>query len=181
MGNTDKPHRILLGVILGAHGIKGDVKVRSFTDVPSDIASYGPLESEDGADTFSLKIVRETPKGLIAHIDGVDDRTSVEQLRETKLFVARDKLPAATGNSFYHVDLIGLTAQSPTGDVLGTIKDVHNFGAGDILELSLKDQDDTEMIPFTDDFVRDISVEDGVATLILPAASQDDETSDDPH
>jgi 16S rRNA processing protein RimM len=149
--------RILLGRIAAAHGIRGEVLIRTFTVRPEDIAAYGPLD--DGLSrSFKLKVGRVTPRGVVARIEGVSDRTAAEALKGTSLYVARDRLPPPDEGQFYHADLIGLAAVDPEGRVLGEVVAVHNHGAGDILEVRLAESGRTELVAFTDAFVPEVDL-----------------------
>jgi 16S rRNA processing protein RimM len=160
--------RVLLGHIAGAHGIRGAVLVRSYTAEPDGIASYGPLESEDGRTTFVLSVEGETAKGLICRIDGVSDRTRAEGLKGTALYVARDRLPPPEEGEYYHADLIGLAAQSDEGASLGTVIAVLNYGAGDILEVRPESTSRTVLYPMTDEVVLRVDVAGGIVVLAPP-------------
>lgn len=166
MTRNQNSDRIMMGVILSPHGIKGDVMVKSFAEVPADIAAYGPLESADGQRTFDLSIVRETHKGLTARIAGFDDRTAVEALKGTELYLPRDRLPEPTTDAYYHADLIGLSVVDPDGNAIGTVKAVQNFGASDILEIAKDGTGDIDMVPFTDAFVADVCLETRKITVV---------------
>lgn len=138
MSDTDQDsnRRVCVGVVTGAHGLKGLVRIRPYTDVPEDVAAYGAVESEDGKLSFELEVRNRTGKGqLLVYIDGVDDRTAAEGLKSTLLFVPRDRLPAAEDDEFYHADLLGLTVVGQDGVELGTVRSVENFGGGDMLEI----------------------------------------------
>ncbi len=163
---------VLMGVILGAHGIKGDVMVKSFAENPADIAAYGPLFSADHNRQFKLRIVRETHKGLTVHIEGVDDRTAVEALKGTELYLPRERLPKPETDTFYHADLIGLRAVDVNGTTLGTVTAVQNYGASDILEIERADQSDVDLIPFTNACVPDVSLQNGTVTIMPPDISE---------
>ena len=115
--------------------MKGEVRLRSFTAVPADIASYGPLEDEAGARTIEIQSVRVTPKALIARIKGVTTREQAEALTGTKLYLPRARLPESDADEWYHADLIGLSAVDGDGAAIGRVVAVHNFGAGDIIEV----------------------------------------------
>jgi 16S rRNA processing protein RimM len=149
--------RILLGRIAGAHGIRGEVLIRTFTGRPEDIATYGPLADGSGR-TYKVAVVRVTPKGVVARIDGVSDRTTAEALRGTDLHVDRARLPPPNEGEFYHTDLIGLAAVDPDGRAVGEIVGVHNFGAGDMLEVRHAETGKTELIAFTDAFVPELNL-----------------------
>ncbi len=144
---------ILLGRIASAHGIRGDVLIKAFTQEPDGIAAYGPLTDETGTKSLKIKVRRVTPKGVIAGVSGVDDRNAAEALKGLELYIARDKLPEPEDDEIYHADLIGLTATDEAGDEIGTIVNVANYGGGDLLELRLKGKRSTELVPFTHDHV----------------------------
>lgn len=162
--------RILIGRIGAPHGVRGDVLVRSFAEAPAAIASYGPLQTEDGKRTFELKIVRVTAKGIVARIKGIDDRNGVEALKGLALYVERARLPAAAAGEFYRADLVGLRALDPEGRALGSVVAVDNYGAGDILEVRLDGQPETELIPFSDAFVPAVDVAGGTITIMPPVS-----------
>jgi 16S rRNA processing protein RimM len=166
---NDKDRRILIGRITAAHGIRGDVVVDSFTSEPQALDAYGQLESEDGTRRIELSVERVTPKGVIAHVKGVDDRNGAEALKGFALYVDRARLPAAADDEYYHADLVGLAAEDSQGRKLGTIVAVENFGAGDILELRLDGRAKTELIPFSDAFVPIVDVAGGRVVVALPA------------
>lgn len=181
MGGTPKPDAdtslLLVGEIGAAQGLKGEVRVRSYTQEPTDIAAYGPLRDEAGTKTIEIERVRVTPKALIARIRGVSTREAAEALNHTKLYVARAALPAPADDEWYVADLIGLAAVSPTGAPLGTVAAVHNFGASDIVEIAPVDGGPSQLIAFTDDTVPEIDIAAGRLVLIPPeeiVASEDD-------
>jgi 16S rRNA processing protein RimM len=150
--------RILLGRIAGAHGLKGDVVVHTYTEAPEDIGSYGPLADATGTRSLSLDVVRVTDKGVIARVAGVADRTRAEMFKGMELWVERDRLPDTADDEFYHADLVGLRAVSPDGQTIGWIIAVQNYGAGDLLEIRLAGVKRTELVPFTDPFVPEIDL-----------------------
>ena len=131
---------ILMGAIIGAHGIKGEVKVKSFAGTPAAIAAYGALSDAKGGRCFDLALVGKATAGkdtLIARIAGIGDRTAAEALKGVELYVARDRLPRIDGDAeFYLADLIGLSAVDQQGAVLGRIVSVENYGAGDVLSIA---------------------------------------------
>jgi 16S rRNA processing protein RimM len=148
-------NRICVAQIDGPHGICGEVKVKSFTTDPVAVKDYGPLQSEDGSANFEIETLRAAnAKGhLIARLRGVADRAAAERLRNVRLFVPRERLPPAGADEFYHADLIGLVAVTNEGTEVGTVVAVHDFGAGDILELKPHTGRTTLMLPFTETFV----------------------------
>ena len=129
--------RICVGQILGAHGVRGLVKLASFTEDPEAVTQYGDLTDEAGARTFSVALVAANKDHWIARIGTVDDRDLAQALAGTRLFVDRAKLPPPDEDEFYHADLIGMRAELPDGTALGTVAAMHNFGAGDIIEIAL--------------------------------------------
>ncbi|HVZ05507.1 ribosome maturation factor RimM [Hyphomicrobium sp.] len=162
---------VLLGEISGVHGIRGDVLIRTYTGTPEAIADYGPLSDIAGEKTFTIKVVRTTDKGVVARIDGVNDRTAGEALRGTKLYVARSKLPETEAAEFYHTDLIGMKAVAEDDTPIGKIIAVQNFGAGDLLELEPATGGATEFIPFDDRWVPRVDLDAGVIVVNRPEPS----------
>ena len=153
--------RICVAQIGGAHGIRGEVKLKSFTADPMAVKDYGALESEDGAASFEIEALRPAKGYLVARLRGVRDRNAAEQLTNLRLFVPRERLPPPAADEFYHADLIGLAAVTAAGVEVGTVVAVHNFGAGDILELRPPAGGTTIMLPFTDAFVPRIDIAGG--------------------
>lgn len=138
--------RILLGVIGRPHGVRGLLRVQSFTADPADIAAYGPLSDEAGARTFALRVVQ--PGGMpVVAVEGVADREAAAKLTGTRLYLARDRLPAPAADEFYHTDLIGLAAEDSAGRRIGTVASVHDHGAGAFLEVATGAQ--PLLLPFT--------------------------------
>lgn len=133
--DTGDSARICLGIITGAHGIRGRVRVKSFTADPEAIVGYGPLSDESGARRFDLELVGAQKGVLIARIKGVDDRNAAEALRGLRLYVRRAALPEPGDDEFYEADLIGLAATREDGTLFGTIRAVNDFGAGASLEI----------------------------------------------
>ena len=120
-----------------AHGIRGEVRLWPFTQDPMAVASYGPLETEDGLRTVEIETLRAAKDFLVARIAGVNDRDAAEKLTNLELFVPRDRLPSiAEEDTYYHADLIGLAAVTAEGGTVGTVTAIHNFGAGDIIEIT---------------------------------------------
>ena len=175
MTGPAKPARILLGRIVGAHGIRGEVVIHAYTVAPADIGTYGPLLDKDGAEHFRIESARVTAKGVVARLEGVGDRNAAEALKGVELYVERDKLPAAAEGEFYHADLIGLSAVDPNGKRIGEIVAVQNYGAGDLLEIRLAGAGKTELIPFTEATVPEVDIAAGRAVVAMPAASGDEE------
>ncbi|HWA51016.1 MAG TPA: ribosome maturation factor RimM [Dongiaceae bacterium] len=165
---------VLMGAILGAHGIKGEVKVKSFAAKPSDIAGYGALTDAKEKCRFELSIVgtSDATRGiLIARIAGVADRNAAEALKGTELYVARESLPKLTDTEeFYFADLVGLQAVDEGGKVFGRIVSVDNYGAGDLLLVAPENggDEDSFVVPFTKAFVPVVDIAAGKLVLNLP-------------
>ena len=169
-----QPIRILLGHIAGAHGIRGEVLIKTYTEAPESVGAYGPLSDESGTRTFNLKSARATPKGVVARLQGVDDRNAAEALKGIALYIERERLPAAADGEFYHADLIGLAAVDGDGRPLGEIVAVQNYGAGDLLEIRLAGSSRTELVPFTDAAVPEIDIAARRVVVILPSEAHDE-------
>jgi 16S rRNA processing protein RimM len=163
--------RICVAQIGGAHGIRGEVKLKSFTADPMAVKDYGPLMSEDGSTSFEIETLRPAKGHLVARLRGVQDRDAAERLAHLRLFVPRERLPPAGADEFYYVDLIGLVAVTADGTEVGTVIAVHDFGAGDILELRPPAGGTTIMLPFTDAFVPAVDVAAGRITVAPPTPS----------
>jgi 16S rRNA processing protein RimM len=169
---------LLLGVVIGAQGIRGEVKVKTFTAEPEALGDYGPLQDAGATKTYPLKVLRLS-KGdvVIARIKGVEDRNAAEALKGTELYVQRSALPQAGDGEFYFADLVGLTAMM-SGRVLGRVTAVHNYGAGDMLEVKT-DSGRSAMVPFTDDAVPDVNLAAGTVTVEPAFWLGDPETEED--
>jgi 16S rRNA processing protein RimM len=132
--------RIRVARIGAAHGIRGEVRLWPFTEDPMDVASYGELETEDGARRFTIETLRPAKDFLVARLVGVNDRETAEKLTNLELFVPRERLPEIDdADTYYHADLVGLAAVTADGVTLGTVTAIHNFGAGDIIEITPKE------------------------------------------
>ena len=163
----DNNDRLLLGEIGAAQGLKGEVRIRSYTQDPAAIANYGTLQDERGR-AIEIESVRVTPKALIARIKGVTTREAAEALNRTKLYVERARLPEREEEEWYHADLIGLKAFGQDGAALGQVVAIHNFGAGDLIEVKPAKGGATVLVPFTRDTVPEVDVEGARLTLNPP-------------
>ena len=155
---------VLVGAITGAHGIRGEVKLRSFTADPAAIAAYSPLETAKGA-KIEIAKVRPQKDGFIAILKGVTDRNAAEALRGTELFVPRERLPEPDDDEVYVHDLIGLPVHLADGSLLGEIVDVADYGAGDLIDVKRHDSGETVLIPFADQYVLEADGEKVVVDL----------------
>ncbi len=129
------PDRVCLGRVSGARGLKGEVRIRAYTERARDIAAYGPVSDASGARTFDVSVVTETEGGVIARLSGIADRTAAERLKGLDLYVPRAALPELPAGEFYQADLLGLAAEDTGGRFLGRVAQIHDFGAGAILEI----------------------------------------------
>ena len=164
---SSKSERVLLGEIGAAQGLKGEVRIRSFTEDEAAIADYRPLEDESGR-VVEIETLRATPKALIARVKGVTTREGAEALTGTRLYAPRSRLPEREEEEWYHADLIGLEVLNADGTPLGVVAAIQNFGAGDLLELKPASGGPTVLVPFTRDTVPEIDVEGGRLTLVPP-------------
>ena len=143
---TDK---ICVGAIAGAFGVRGELRLKSFTANPEDIAAYGPLTTEDGSARYTVTLTGQTKNGLTARLSGVTSKEAADALRGTSLFVTRDTLPSLPDDEFYHADLIGLAVHDTGGTLLGRVRSVLNHGASDLLEVQPAGQGEPVLLPFT--------------------------------
>ncbi|MBR1649383.1 MAG: 16S rRNA processing protein RimM [Alphaproteobacteria bacterium] len=164
------PSKICLGAIVGVHGIKGEVKVKSFTERDRDIDKYSPLEDENGQ-SLTIKVVGHSKELLRVKIEGVNDRNLAMTFIGKQLFTDRKSLPPLTKDEeYYQTDLVGLAVRElSSGNVAGKVEGVYNFGAGDILEIKVKSSGKLEMIPFNREYVPTVNIEDGY--IIVNAVS----------
>lgn len=141
---------ICIGAVAGAFGVRGELRLKSFTATPEDIATYGPVTSEDGTQSYTITLTGQATKGaLIARLSGVATKEQADALRGLRLFVERDRLPALPDDEYYHADLIGLDVYDTGGTLLGRVKSVQNHGASDILEIHGPGLKATVLLPFT--------------------------------
>ncbi len=161
--------RVCVAQFGAAHGVRGELRLRSFTQDPADVQSYGPFESENGAQRFEIESLRPAKDHFIARVRGVADRNAAERLTNLKLYVPRDRLPPAAEGEFYHADLIGLEAVTEGGAALGTVTAVHNFGAGDLIEIAPAGGGETLLVPFNDDAVPAVDIAARRMVVVPPA------------
>ncbi|MBV8800685.1 MAG: ribosome maturation factor RimM [Alphaproteobacteria bacterium] len=161
------PGDVLLGVVIGAQGLKGEVKVKPFTSMPDAVAAYGPLHAKDGR-SFSIRSLRESKGVAIVGFEGIVTREAAESLKGVELYVARSALPPADPHEFYHADLIGLRAEDTEGRTIGKVIAIHNFGAGDVIEIEREDGGGTVMMPFTREIVPTVDVAQGRIVVAAP-------------
>ena len=156
--------RVCVGVVTGPHGVRGAVRLKSFTAEPEDVARYGPLEDESGERRLALRLIGNAKGVLIAKLAGVEDRDRAEALRGLRLYLPRAALPQPGAEQYYHADLIGLEAVLGDGTPIGRVRAVHDFGAGDTLEID-RPSGPSAMVPFTRAVVPIIDLEGGRLVL----------------
>lgn len=155
-----EPDRVCVGVIVGAHGIRGQVRVKSFTSDPEHLDAYGPLADEADKKSYMLGVVGRTKGVVLCQVEGVTDRNQAEALKGTRLWLKRDLLPGLDDDEFYHSDLIGLRMEFADGTPVGHIVALYDFGAGDLIEVRGL-EGGAVMVPFTRESVPVIDVAGG--------------------
>jgi 16S rRNA processing protein RimM len=167
---------ICVARIGAAHGVRGAVKLWTFTEDPLAVQTYGPLMTKDGARQFEVTSAREAKGHLVATLKGISTREEAERLNGIELYVAREKLPATDEDEYYHADLIGLAAVNTANEPLGRVIAIHNFGAGDIIEIA-PPSGSTMLLPFTNAVVPSVDIAGGRVVIELPAEIEGDEPS----
>ena len=175
MPAAGRSDRVVIARVGAAHGIKGEVRVKAYTADPAGIGAYGPLASEDGR-SFEVASLRPAaggdPSMLVVRFKGLGDRNAAEALNGLELSVPRNRLPPAGEDEFYHADLVGLAAVTHDGTELGTIIAVHNYGAGDLLEIAPR-RGETILVPFTRAVVPEVDLATGRVIVVLPEERSD--------
>ena len=162
-----------MGRIAAAHGVRGLVKLQSFTADPAAIGSYGPLLDSEGRRRFEVAVQNRAKGGVIARIAGVEDRTAAEKLRGVELYLERDALPPAAEGEYYHADLVGLSVELMDGKPLGRVRAVENFGAGDLLAIDRPGRGPVSL-PFNDRVVPVVDLAAGRLVVDPPAGLIED-------
>ena len=168
------PSQICVARIGAAHGVRGAVKLWTFTEDPLAVKHYGPLSTKDGARQFEVTHAREAKDHLVATLKGIATREEAERLNGVELYIARDKLPATEDDEYYHADLIGLAAVTTADEPLGRVVAIHNFGAGDIIEIA-PPSGTTMLLPFTNAVVPTVDLANGRVVIALPEEIEGDE------
>ena len=167
---------ICVARIGAAHGVRGAVKLWTFTEDPLAVKAYGPLVTKDGARQFEVTSAREAKGHLVATLKGIATREEAERLNGIELYVAREKLPETDADEYYHADLIGLAAVNAAGDPLGRVIAIHNFGAGDIIEIA-PPSGSTMLLPFTNAVVPTVDLAGGRVVIELPQQVDGDDSA----
>ena len=168
---------ICIARIGAAHGVRGAVKLWTFTEDPLAVKRYGPLSTKDGERQFEVMHAREANGHLVATLKGVATREDAERLNGIELYIAREKLPATGEGEYYHADLIDLAAVNATGEPLGRVTAIHNFGAGDIIEIA-PPHGAAMLLPFTNAVVPTVDLAGGRVVIVLPAEIEGDDPAD---
>lgn len=154
--------RVCVAQIGAAHGLKGEVRLWSYTEDPAAVAQYGALETEDGSRRLEIAALRAAKDHFIARLRGVDDRNAADALKNVRLYIERSRLPdTEDGDTFYHADLIGLAVFDTSGRCLGKVTGVQNFGAGDLIEIAPTDGGAGVLLPFTKATVPQVDIAGG--------------------
>jgi 16S rRNA processing protein RimM len=169
--------QICIARIGAAHGVRGAVKLWTFTEDPLAVKRYGPLATADGARQFEVTHAREAKGHLVATLKGVATREDAERLNGIELYIARDRLPATGRDEYYHADLIGLAAVNAADQAIGRVIAIHNFGAGDIIEIA-PPHGATLLLPFTNAVVPSVDLAKGRVVIELPAEIEGDNPTD---
>lgn len=174
--------RSCLGAFAGAHGVKGDVKIKAFTETGEAVATYGPVESEDGAQTFTLTVIKTLNDGFVlARAPEIQTREAAQALKGERFYVDRAALPPPDEDEYYLDDLVGLGAQDENGKPFGVVRAVYNFGADDLLEIGdIPDIKGVRLIPFTKANVPAVDLGAGEITVVRAAIKlgDNDDTGD---
>ena len=162
------PAPICVARIGAPHGVRGEVRLVSYTADPAAVKDYGTLASEDGTTRIEIEALRPAKGHFVARLVGISDRDAAERLTGLALFVPRERLPPPEPDEFYHADLIGLAALTADGTAFGTITAVHDFGAGAVLELAPRAGGATTLLPFSAAFVPEVDIAHGRVTVVPP-------------
>ena len=161
----DGAGRLCVAAVAGAKGVRGAVRLKTFTDDPAAVAGYPALEDEAGR-PVRLTVLEDRARLLVVRIDGVDDRGAAEAMRGRRLYVRRADLPPPDAGEFYHTDLIGLAAALACGRAVGTVAAVHDFGAGDVIEI--ESAAGAVLLPFTRETVPEVALAEGRLVIDPP-------------
>jgi 16S rRNA processing protein RimM len=141
--------KVCVAAIAGSFGVRGDVRLKSFCAIPEDVETYGSLTTEDGSQSYDVRLAQSVKNGFVARLTGITSKEQADALKGVRLYVDRDKLPDLPDDEYYHADLIGLEVRDTGGALLGTVRAVHDHGAGDLLEIHATGLSSTILMPFT--------------------------------
>jgi 16S rRNA processing protein RimM len=164
-GSSPNSSLFCAAVIASAHGVHGHVKVKCFLEDPQQLKAFSPFCNEKGEEAYKIgKVISQDHDVLTLSLEGVTDRTQAETLKGAKFLLSQERLPELSEDTFYHKDLIGLPVKSSKGQLLGEVRAIYNFGAGELLEVKTL-QGRVEMIPFTKEIVSEVAKEEGFILL----------------
>jgi 16S rRNA processing protein RimM len=167
------PHLVLVAQVAGAFGVRGEVRVTAFTQDPANLLDYGPLLDAAGKPALTLVSGRAEKGAMVGRAREIATREEAQAMRGLRLYIPRECLPEPDEDEFYLADLVGLGAVSPAGEPLGRVKSVHNFGAGDLLEIEPPRGAPTWWAPFTREVVPQVRIVDGVLVVDRPVEVED--------
>jgi 16S rRNA processing protein RimM len=170
--------QVRIGVIVGAHGVRGAVRIKSFTEIAADIGYYSPVEDQAGRTKYRIKVTGEVKGLVVANLEGIADRDAAEAMKGTELWVPRDRLPRLEEDEFLYSDLIGLAVWDPDGNLLGRVRAVQDFGAGDVLDVALSPKGSL-MVPFTKADVPEVNMAERRLVVVPPVYAAEEEGRDD--
>jgi 16S rRNA processing protein RimM len=166
---------IAVGIFGAPHGVRGELRVKSYTQDPGTIGAHGSLTDKMGRAIFTLTATRVTrDRMLVVRLAGVDSREDAEKLTGVELFVTREQLPPLPDDEFYHDDLVGLEALTEGGERLGRVVALHNFGAGDILEVAPASGGETLLLPFSKATAVEVDLGNGRIVIAPPREIEDE-------
>lgn len=175
--NANNTQNVCVGRISGVRGIKGEVRIKSFTEDPADLTAYGPLHFEDGS-VVTLKNVQVLKGEVVARLGGIDSRDKAEALKGTELFAARDKFPEPDEGEFYYDQLVGLQVRNKEGQAIGEVIGMQDYGAGDVVEVKIEGQKQTLLLPFTADCVPVVEIGQGYVVVEPPGVIEADDAQE---
>jgi 16S rRNA processing protein RimM len=180
MASETSDRRVLIGVVVGAQGVRGQVRIKSFAARPEDVGAYGPLQDKTGRRRFEVKAEGFARGAVIARVAGVADRDAAEALRGIELYLDRAALPPVESGEYYQADLIGLAAEDKAGAAIGTIRNIVDYGAGPLLEIERPQGKKTVLVPFTRTVLMTVDLAGGRMVLDPPSGLlQDTEASEE--
>jgi 16S rRNA processing protein RimM len=163
------PRLVAVGIFGAPHGVRGEVRVKSYTDDPKSLAAYGELTDVAGAQRFKIAALRPLKDDMVVvRLYGVADRDAAAALNGSELFARRENMPPPEGDEFYHADLVGLRAETAAGEEIGRVLALSNYGAGDILEVAPKGGGETLLFPFTKAVAPEVDVAGGRVVIVPP-------------
>lgn len=163
---------LMVGRVAGAFGVRGEVRITTFTEDPMALARYRALSRKDGAPGLTITGARQVKGGIIARAKEIETKEQADALRGLQLFIAREALPEPDEDEYYLADLIGLAVESPQGEPIGKVKAVQDFGAGDLLEITPAEGGATFWLPFTKEAVPEVRIAEGKLIAVPPATTE---------